>query len=64
MASRGRGYKIQLRDLPNMSPGERNAALAAAVEVKGTAVVRKSGSGNVRYSDKSRAGSYNEDNCK
>ena len=59
---RGKDKTIRQGDLKNMSPGELNNALVRATSIKGTAVVRKSGSGNVVYGKHSRPGRFNEDN--
>lgn len=57
---RGRDKVIKGSDLRNMSPGEVNKAFMGAIRITGTAVVRDA-KGNVKYDDKRRAGSYNED---
>lgn len=52
------------RDIPNMSPGERqalgNMARMGKLKFEGTAVVRDA-NGNARYDDPSRKGQYHED---
>ncbi len=58
---RGKDKVIKGSDLPNMSPGEINQAFAAATQIRGTAVVRKAGSGEVVYSKHARKGRFNED---
>lgn len=58
---RGKGKTIKHSDLKNMSAGEVNAALVRATEIRGTAVVREAGSGDVRYSKHALKGRFNED---
>jgi len=57
---KGRDKVILGSDLPNMSPGEVNAAFVRAVRVTGTAVVRGK-DGNAKYADRRQAGQFNED---
>lgn len=59
---RGRDKTIKHTDFRNMAPGELSNAIAAATSIRGTAAVRKAGSGEVRYSKHARKGKYNEDN--
>jgi len=58
---RGRDKIILGSDFKNMSPGEANAAIAKAVRISGTAVVRGK-DGNARYDEPKRAGQYGERN--
>ena len=58
---RGKDKTIKHTDFQNMGPGELNAAFAAATSIRGTAAVRKAGSGEVRYSKHARKGRFNED---
>ncbi len=66
---RGKDKVIKGTDLPNMSPKERagvdaiirNRGIMPKVRVRGTAVVRGHGGGNVRYGEGAIPGTYNED---
>lgn len=58
---RGKDKTIKHTDFPNMSQRELNNAIAAATSIRGTAAVRKAGSGEVRYGKHARKGAFNED---
>ena len=66
---RGKDKTIQASDLPNMSPQEqagvnaliKNRGIVPGIRVRGTAVVRSHGGGEVRYGEGATPGKYNED---
>lgn len=66
---RGKDKKILGSDLKNMSPAEqsavntliRNRGIVPSIRVRGAAVVRSNGGGEVRYGDGATPGKYNEE---
>ena len=66
---RGKDKIIKSSDFPNMSPEEqagvngliKNRGIVPGIKVRGTAVVRAHGGGEVSYGDGATPGKYNED---
>lgn len=69
ITGRGKDKVILGTDLKNMSPGEissvnkliRNRGVVPGIRVRGAAVVRSHGGGEVRYGEGATPGKYNED---